>query len=75
MAKNESLKEKTAEELAKLLLETRAALRDARFAAAGARAKNPSAARAMRKTVARVLTEERARSRAIRQPADAPAAL
>lgn len=62
MAKKESLSKKTDQELMKLLEETRASFRSERFAAAGARAKDPNAARQMRKTIARVLTEQSARS-------------
>lgn len=52
---------KTAQELTKLLTDSRAALRTERFAAAGARAKDSSAAKNLRATIARVLTEQRAR--------------
>lgn len=58
------MKTKTAEELSTLLTETRTALRAERFAAAGARAKDPNAARKFRKTIARVLTEQTIRARA-----------
>ncbi len=55
---------KTDAELSRLLADTREALRLERFSAAGARAKDPSAARNMRATVARVLTEKTARASA-----------
>lgn len=53
---------KTTEELAKLLVETRAELRTQRFAAAGARAKDSNTPKKLRATVARVLTEQHARA-------------
>ncbi|MFZ1075552.1 MAG: 50S ribosomal protein L29 [Minisyncoccia bacterium] len=53
---------KTGEELEKLLAATRADLRGERFAKAGSRPKNPNAARKFRATVARILTEQHARS-------------
>ena len=53
---------KTTEELAKLLVETRAELRTQRFAAAGARAKDSNTPKKLRATVARVLTEQHART-------------
>ena len=52
---------KTDQELLKLLTDTRAELRTERFAAAGARPKDSNAPAKLRKTVARVLTERRAR--------------
>lgn len=52
---------KTDAELAKLLTDTRAALRTERFAAAGARAKESNAPRKFRAEIARVLTEQHAR--------------
>lgn len=55
---------RTDAELAKLLADTRAALRAERFSAAGARAKESNAPRKFRKTIARVLTEQRQRARA-----------
>lgn len=53
---------KTEQELSKLLAETRAMLRTERFSAAGARAKESNAPRKLRKTIARILTEQRARA-------------
>ena len=53
---------KTDQELATLLVETRAQLRTERFAAAGSRAKDSNAAKKLRATVARVLTEQHARA-------------
>ncbi len=48
-------------ELAKLLEETRAAIRTERFSAAGARAKDSNMHTKLRRTVARILTEQGAR--------------
>lgn len=53
---------KTDQELVKLIADTRAELRTVRFAAAGARAKDSNAAKKLRATVARVLTEQHARA-------------
>ena len=53
---------KTDQELSKLLTDTRTALRGERFAAAGARPKDPNAPKKERKTIARILTEQRARA-------------
>ena len=53
---------KTDQELVKLLTDTRVELRKERFAAAGTRAKNPSKMKEQRATIARVLTEQRARA-------------
>jgi ribosomal protein L29 len=50
-------------ELVKLLEDTRATLRTERFAAAGARPKDPNAPKKLRKTIARALTEQHARTR------------
>ena len=61
MAKKEDMTKKTDGELLALLTETRAKLREERFAAAGARPKDPNAAGRMKKVVARVLTETRKR--------------
>jgi ribosomal protein L29 len=49
-------------ELELLLAETRASLRTERFAAAGARPKDSNAPAKMRKTIARILTEQHARA-------------
>jgi len=54
----------TNQELAELLLKTRETFRTERFSAAGARAKDPSAPKKLRRTIARVLTEQSSRSRA-----------
>lgn len=59
------MKAKTDQELVKLLTETRATLRTERFSAAGARAKDSTAARKLRVTVARILTEQRARAMSV----------
>lgn len=56
------MKEKSEAELTKLLTDTRAALREVRFAAAGSRPADPSAPIKLRKVVARILTERRARA-------------
>ena len=56
------MKDKTATELEKLLTDTRGQLRAARFASAGARAKDPNQAGKLRKVVARALTELHART-------------
>jgi ribosomal protein L29 len=63
MNKKHSMKEKGDPELDKLLAETRATLRTERFAAAGARPKESNAPAKMRKTIARILTEQHARAR------------
>lgn len=52
---------KSDQELEKLLADTRAALRTERFAASGARAKDSDAPKKFRATIARILTEQRAR--------------
>lgn len=61
MTKKESMKDKTDEALANLLMETRTVLRTERFAAAGARPKESNAPRKLRRVVARVLTEQHRR--------------
>ena len=53
---------KTDAELTKLVTETRAHIRAERFTAAGARPKDPNAARKLRTVVARALTERHART-------------
>ncbi len=55
------MKTKTDQELIKLLSDARATLRTERFSAAGARAKDSTAAGKLRATVARVLTEQNRR--------------
>jgi len=62
MTKKENMTTKTDTELAKLLTDTREALRTERFSAAGARAKDSNAAGKFRTTIARVLTEQTARA-------------
>jgi ribosomal protein L29 len=57
---------RTDAELIKILADTRETLRTERFSAAGARAKNPNHLGQMRKTVARVLTEQTSRSKAVK---------
>ena len=61
MAKIEAMKGKTDAELTKLLEITRKELRSERFAAAGARPKDTNSPAKLRKTLARVLTEQRTR--------------
>ncbi len=70
MAKKDTVT-KNDQELAKLLSETRETLRSERFAAAGARAKNPNVPGALRKTIARVLTEQ---GRRLKESASRPQA-
>ena len=53
---------KTEQELAKTLAETRALLRAERFSAAGARAKDSNAPKKLRAVIARILTEQYARA-------------
>ena len=62
MTKKDSLKEKSDAELLKTLSETRAALRGERFAAAGARPKDSNSPMKLRKTIARLLTEQSVRA-------------
>lgn len=57
MAKKTSFKEKSREELTKLLAEKREELRKLRFEAAGARPKDSNAPSKARKEIARILTE------------------
>jgi ribosomal protein L29 len=61
MTKKDTMKTKTDHELSELLLKTRETLRTERFSAAGARAKDPNHHGKLRKVIARVLTEQRAR--------------
>ena len=61
MAKKEVMTTKSTEELAKLLVDTRTELRAVRFTAAGARAKDSTAPKKLRATIARILTEKHAR--------------
>ena len=63
MTKKDTMTIKTDTELMKLLSDTRETLRTERFSAAGARAKNPNHLGQMRKTVARVLTEQTERAK------------
>lgn len=56
MAKKLSMKEKTKEELVKLLGEKREELRKLRFEAAGARPKDSNAPSKVRKEIARIMT-------------------
>lgn len=62
MTKKETITKKTDAELAKLLADTHAQLRAERFAAAGARPKDPNAPKKLRKAIARALTEQHART-------------
>ena len=52
------MKDKASEVLVKLLSDTRATLRTERFSAAGARPKETNARGKMRKSIARILTEQ-----------------
>lgn len=61
MTKKDTMATKTENELTKLLADSRATLRSERFSAAGARAKDSNSPRKLRVTIARVLTELRAR--------------
>jgi ribosomal protein L29 len=56
------MKTKTEQELSELLMKSRETLRTERFSAAGARAKDPNGQQKLRKEIARVLTEQRARA-------------
>lgn len=56
------MKTKTEQELSELLMKSRETLRKERFSAAGARAKDPNGQQKLRKEIARVLTEQRARA-------------
>lgn len=62
MTKKENMTTKTDQELIALLADTRGTLRTERFSAAGARAKDSNAPRKLRKTIARVLTEQHSRT-------------
>jgi ribosomal protein L29 len=61
MTKKDIMTTKTEHELNELLTKTREELRSERFSAAGARAKDSNSPSKHRKTIARVLTEQRAR--------------
>ena len=61
MAKKEDMTKKTDQELSKMLVENREQLRAVRFAAAGARPKDSDEPKKLRKAIARILTEQRAR--------------
>jgi len=63
MAKKNPMAQKTDQELSTLLSDTRQSLRVARFAAAGARPKDSNEPCKLRRTVARILTEQHARAR------------
>lgn len=62
MTKKDTMTTKTDQELIKLLADTRAELRTERFSAAGARAKDSNAPKKLRTKIARVRTEQHARS-------------
>ncbi len=62
MAKKEDMTKKTDQELLTLLTEVRAKLRSERFSAAGSRPADSDSPKKLRATVARVLTEQRART-------------
>ncbi|MCK5021683.1 MAG: 50S ribosomal protein L29 [Candidatus Pacebacteria bacterium] len=57
MVKKIDLKKKTEKDLHKSLLEKRAELREFRFALSGSKIKNIKKARALRRMIARILTE------------------
>ena len=57
MAKKTTLRDKSGDELTKLLKEKRESLRDLRFKAAGSRPKDSHAPLKTRREIARVLTE------------------
>jgi len=65
MTKKITMTTKTDAELVKILADTRVALRTERFSAAGSRAKESNAPRKLRATIARALTEQRARELAV----------
>jgi ribosomal protein L29 len=56
------IKAKSDQELGTMLAEARTTLREERFAAAGSRPKDSNSPGKLRKQVARILTEQRARS-------------
>ncbi len=62
MTKKDTMATKTDQELAKLIEEMRAQLRSERFAAVGARAKDSNAPKKLRAGIARIRTEQHARS-------------
>lgn len=63
------MSKKTDQELSKIVSDARAELRMVRFAAAGARAKESNVPKKLRATIARVLTEQHARSISSRKAA------
>ncbi len=63
MSKKTTLTEKTPAELTKLLAEKREELRKLRFVAVGGRPKDSNAPKKTRKEIARVLTEQAARTK------------
>ncbi|OGG76511.1 hypothetical protein A2950_01985 [Candidatus Kaiserbacteria bacterium RIFCSPLOWO2_01_FULL_55_19] len=69
MTKKITMAAKTDTELAKLIVDTRVELRTQRFSAAGSRAKESNAPRKLRVTIARALTEQRARELAVGEAA------
>ncbi len=62
MTKKDNMKNKSDQELLKLLTDTRVELRTERFSAAGARAKDSNSPKKLRTKIARVLTEQHART-------------
>ena len=62
MTKKEDMHGKTVNELTTFIADTRAVLRTERFAAEGARPKDPNAPKKLRKLIARATTEMRART-------------
>ena len=67
MTKKDTMASKTDMELVKLIALTRNTLRTERFSAAGARAKESNSPRKLRMTIARALTEQRARELKVAQ--------
>ncbi|OGG40554.1 hypothetical protein A2118_04040 [Candidatus Kaiserbacteria bacterium GWA2_50_9] len=67
MTKKDTMASKTDTELVKLIALTRNTLRTERFSAAGARAKESNSPRKLRMTIARALTEQRARELKVAQ--------
>ena len=62
MTKKDNMKNKSDPELLMLLTDTRVELRTERFSAAGARAKDSNSPKKLRTKIARVLTEQHART-------------
>lgn len=63
MAGMDDLKKKNDADLATTLRDARETLRSSRFSVAGGKARNTKEARETKKTIARILTEQRIRSK------------